>query len=186
MTGFNSLAGQVLVSQPKNISPHFSKSIVLVVQHGVNGAWGVVVNKESNTLDMSTVMNAGGIEYKGIQKAYLGGPVEPARVHVVHTMDWFSSSTLQITPELGITGDMTILAAIAANEGPQLWRAGVGLAAWSAGQLEGEQSGISPWTPDHRWLTAPATPDICLSGSGEEQWQRAISHCVNQKIADLF
>lgn len=186
MTGFNSLSGQILVSQPKNLNPHFAKSIVLVVQHGVNGAWGVVVNKESNTLDVHAVMNAAGIDFKGNLKAYLGGPVEPARVHVVHSMDWFSSSTLQITPDLGITGDMSVLAAIAANEGPKLWRAGVGLAAWSAGQLEGEQSGISPWTPDHRWLVAPATPEICLTGSGEEQWQRAIGHCVNQKIADLF
>lgn len=186
MTGFNSLAGQVLVSQPKSMSPHFAKSIVLIVQHGVNGAWGVVVNKEANTLDINKIMGAAGIEYPGNQKAYMGGPVEPARVHVVHSMDWFSSSTLRITQDLGITGDVSILAAIAANEGPQLWRAGVGLAAWSAGQLEGEQSGVAPWTPDHRWLTAPATPEICLTGSGEEQWQRAISHCVNQKIADLF
>lgn len=186
MTGFNSLAGQILVSQPKNSSPHFAKSIVLVVQHGINGAWGVIVNKESHTLDIHTVMKAAGIEFQGNQKVYLGGPVEPARVHVVHSMDWFSSSTLQITSEIGITGDLSVLAAISQGEGPKLWRAGVGLAAWSAGQLEGEQSGIAPWTPDHRWLTAPAALDICLSGSGEEQWQRAISHCVNNKIADLF
>lgn len=186
MTGFNSMAGQVLVSQPKCNSPHFSKGVVLVTQHGVNGAWGVMVNKEANTLDMQTVMNAAGIQYNNNSKVYLGGPVEPARVHIVHTMDWSSPSTLQITPELGITGDVSVLAAIAGGDGPHMWRAGVGLAAWSAGQLDGEMSGIAPWTPDHQWLTAPATVDVCLTGTGEEQWQRAISHCVNQKIADLF
>ena len=186
MTGFNSLAGQILVSQPKNMSPHFAKGVVLIVQHGINGAWGVMLNKEAITIDMPTVMRAAGIDYQGNQRVYLGGPVEPARVHVVHSMDWFSSSTLQITPDLGITGDLSVLAAISQGEGPSLWRVGVGLAAWSAGQLEGEQSGIAPWTPDHRWLTAPATPEVCLTGSGEEQWQRAISHCVNNQIASLF
>lgn len=186
MTVFNSLAGQILVSQPKNTSPHFSKSVILVTQHGVNGAWGVVVNRESNTLDIQAVMKAAGIEYSGNSKVYIGGPVEPTRVHVVHSMDWSSASTLQITPELGITGDLSVLAAICHNEGPTLWRAGIGLSAWSAGQLDGEQSGIAPWTAEHKWLTAPATVDICLSGTGEEQWQRAISHCVNNKIADLF
>ncbi len=186
MTGFKSLAGQILVSQPKCTSPHFAKGLVLVVQHGVNGAWGVMMNKEANTLDMKTVMQAAGIQYQGNSKVYLGGPVEPARVHVVHTMDWNSPGTVRITPELGITGDMSILAAISQNEGPEIWRAGVGLAAWSAGQLDGEQSGVPPWTPDHRWLTAPATVDICLSGTGDEQWQRAISHCVNNKISEFF
>jgi putative transcriptional regulator len=186
MTGFKSLAGQILVSQPKNLSPHFARSVVLVTQHGVNGAWGVIVNHESNTIDIKAVMSAAGIDYGGYSKVYLGGPVEPTRVHVVHTMDWFSSSTMQVTPEIGITGDLTILSAIAGGEGPEMWRVGVGLAAWSAGQLDGEQSGISPWNPDHRWLTAPATADICLSGTGEEQWQRAISHCVNNQISSLF
>jgi putative transcriptional regulator len=186
MTSFNSLMGNVLVSQPKNNSPHFSKAVILLAQHGVNGAWGVVVNKEANAVTMKTVMQAAGIEYNGFSNVYVGGPVEPARVHVVHTMDWSSPSTLQITPDLGITGDISILAAIAGNDGPAIWRPGIGLAAWSAGQLDGEMSGISPWTPDHRWLTAPASIDVCLSGTGEEQWQRAISHCVNQKISSLF
>jgi len=186
MTAFKSLTGQILVSQPKCTSPHFAKGVVLVAQHGVNGAWGVMLNKEANTINIRTVMQAAGIEYGGNSTVYLGGPVEPARVHVVHTMDWSSPSTMQITPEIGITGDMSIMAAIAGGEGPNIWRAGVGLAAWSAGQLDGEQSGIAPWTPDHRWLTAPASVEVCLSGTGEEQWQRAISHCVNNKIADLF
>lgn len=186
MTAFNSLTGNILVTQPKTNSNHFSKSVILVAQHGVNGAWGVTVNKEANALDIRAVMAAAGIEFNSNQRVYVGGPVEPTRVHVVHSMDWFSSSTLQITPELGITGDVSVLAAISQGEGPALWRVGIGLAAWSAGQLEGEMSGMHPWTQDHQWLMAPANPEICLVGTGEEQWQRAISHCVNQKIATLF
>jgi len=186
MTGFNSLAGNILVSQPKNTNPHFAKGVILLAQHGVNGAWGVMLNKEANTLDVKVIMQSAGIDYKGNAHVYIGGPVEPTRVQIVHTLDWSSPGTLQIGPNLGITGEFSVLAAISNNEGPNLWRAGVGLAAWSAGQLDGEMSGIAPWTADHRWLIAPATPEICLSGSGEEQWQRAISHCVNQKISELF
>jgi putative transcriptional regulator len=186
MTSFETFSGKILVSQPKCTSPHFGKGVVLVVQHGINGAWGVMLNKEAKTVDIGTVMHAAGINYSGNSTVYLGGPVEPARVHVVHSMDWSSASTVQVTHDIGITGDMTIMAAIAGGEGPTLWRAGIGLAAWSAGQLDGEMSGISPWTPDHRWLCAPATVDVCLSGTGEEQWQRAISHCVNNQIATLF
>jgi putative transcriptional regulator len=194
MSTFKSLAGQILVSQPKNNNGHFQKSVIIIAQHGPAGAWGVVVNKEAPQVGIQTVMSAAGIDYP--EKlltipgkngpVYMGGPVEQTRVHVVHTMDWFSNSTIQITSDLGITGEMSVLAAIAQDEGPEMWRVGVGLAAWSAGQLDGEQSGIPPWTTDHQWLTTKAATDLVLSGSGEEQWQRAIEACVNNKIAELF
>jgi putative transcriptional regulator len=194
MTANKSLAGNILVAQPKSTNGHFQKSVVLVAQHGPAGAWGVILNKEAKALNLQNVMAAAGIDYPDRLMRipgkngpiFIGGPVEQTRVHVVHTMDWFSSSTIEITPGIGITGDISILAAIAAEEGPEMWRIGVGLAAWSAGQLDGEQSGLAPWTPDHTWLTCPATTDLVLSGGGEEQWQRCIDACVSNKIADLF
>jgi len=194
MSTFKNLAGQLLIAQPRCQVGHFQKSVVILAQHGPAGAWGVVVNKVAPSVDIQTVMSAGGIAYpeKFLSipgkngPIYQGGPVEQTRVHVVHSMDWFASSTIQITSEIGITGEMSVLAAISQDEGPEMWRIGVGLAAWSAGQLDGEQSGIAPWSPDHQWLTTHATKDLVLSGSGEEQWQRCIDACVTDKIAELF
>jgi len=180
------LTGQLLIAQPKNQDGHFSKSVVMIAQHGLTGAWGVVVNRPAKTINMQNVMAAVGIDYSGNEMVYVGGPVEPTRVHVVHTMDWFSSSTLQITDEIGITGDVSVLSAISLGQGPKLYRAGIGLSVWSAGQLEGEQSGLEPWNETHRWLTTPACIELCLTGSGEEQWQRAINQCVNRRISDFF
>ena len=186
MNNSNFLNGQILVSQPKNLDHHFSKSVVLMAQHSITGAWGVIVNKPARTVTMQNIMIAAGIEYQGPELVYLGGPVESTRVHVIHTLDWSSPSTLKITDQIGITGDISILSAISAGEGPKLYRTGVGLSVWSAGQLDGEQSGLDPWNDSHRWLTTPATIDLCLTGAGEEQWQRAIDRCVTECIADLF
>jgi putative transcriptional regulator len=186
MTTTEFLAGQILVSQPKNSDGHFAKSIVLIAQHSISGAWGVVVNRPALRVNMQAIMLAAGIEYSGNEVIYVGGPVEPTRVHVVHSMDWFSGSTLKITDEIGITGDVSVLAAISQGQGPKLYRAGVGLAVWSAGQLEGEQSGLEPWTASHKWLTTNASIDLCLTGAGEEQWQRCIDHCVSQRVSSLF
>ena len=180
------LTGKILVAPPRHNEGHFSKTVVLVAQHGINGAWGVIMNRPAKTVNMQAIMNAAGIEYHGNETVYVGGPVEPTRVHVVHTLDWTSSSTLKITEDLGITGDISVLAAISQGQGPQLYRAGIGLAVWSAGQLDGEMSGIEPWTPQHQWLTTDANIELCLTGSGEEQWQRSINECVNQKISQLF
>lgn len=180
------LTGKLLVAQPRHQDGHFAKTAVLVAQHSMSGAWGVVVNRAAKTVNMQAIMHAAGIEYDGNEVIYVGGPVEPTRVHVIHSLDWSSHSTLRITDTIGITGDVSVLAAISAGQGPELYRAGVGLAVWSAGQLEGEQSGIEPWTEKHQWLTTDATIELCLTGAGEEQWQRAINECVNQRIATLF
>lgn len=186
MSTSESLAGQLIVAPPKNQEGHFSKTVVLVAQHGLSGAWGVVVNRPAKTVTMQAIMSAAGIEYGGNETVYIGGPVEPTRVHVVHSLDWSSSTTMRVTDDIGITGDMSILSAIAAGEGPRLYRAGIGLSVWSAGQLDGEMSGLEPWTPSHQWLTVPSSIDLCLTGGGEEQWQRAINECVNRRIASLF
>ena len=180
------LTGKLLVTQPCNNSGHFSKGVVLVAQHSLSGAWGVIVNRPAKTVNMQNIMAAAGIDYDGNETIYVGGPVEPTRVHVVHTLDWSSASTLRITDDLGITGDVSVLAAISQGQGPELYRAGVGLAVWAAGQLDGEQSGISPWTPGHRWLTADASIELCLTGAGEEQWHRAVGQSVNQQVSSFF
>lgn len=180
------LTGQLLVSQPKHTEGHFSKSVILVAQHNDSGAWGVITNRIARTVKLKHIMEAAGIEFDGDEMAYIGGPVEPTRVQVVHTLDWSSSNTLKITDDIGITGDVSVLAAITKGEGPKLYRAGVGLSVWSAGQLDGEQSGVAPWTPDHQWLTTPATVDLVLNGIGEEQWQTAIDACVKHRISELF
>ena len=182
----NFLTGKLIISPPRNNDGHFSKSVVLIAQHSENGAWGIVLNKLSKTFSMQTIMSAVGIDCAYDESIYIGGPVEPTRVQVVHTLDWKGSGTLKITDNIGITGDTSVLAAIAGGEGPKFFRAGIGLSVWSAGQLEGELSGLTPWTKIHQWLTTDATFELCLTGGGEEQWQRAINKCVNERIATLF
>jgi putative transcriptional regulator len=182
-----SYLGKVLIAQPRNQDGNFAHSVVLIAHHNSSGAWGVICNKPARTVTMQAVMAAAGIDdFRGNNSVYIGGPVEPTRVHVIHTLDWYSGSTVRITDELGITGDVGILAAISRGEGPRLYRTGVGLAVWTAGQLEGEQSGLDPWGPMHRWLVTDSSVELCLTGGGEEQWQRAISQCVNEKVAGLF
>ena len=180
--------GKLLVAQPiaEEYSRHFAKAVVLVAQHSMSGTWGVVVNNHTANVKMTEVFAAAGIDCQLNEEVYIGGPVEKSRVHVIHTMDWSSSSTLEITKDIGITGDISVLAAISRGEGPKMYRIGIGLAVWAPGQLEGEQSGIPPWGPQNRWLTTDATLDLVLTGMGEEQWQRAINECVNQSISDFF
>jgi putative transcriptional regulator len=186
MTKIENLTGKIIIAQPAFYSGHFSKSIVLIAQHGEGGSWGVVLNRLARTVTMKEVMKAAGVEYHRDEAIYIGGPVEPTRIHVVHSLDWSSSGTMCINDEIGITGDLSILAAISAGEGPDYYRAGIGLAVWSAGQLDGEMKGQSPWKPEQRWLTTDATVNLCFNELGEEQWHNAIGHCIEERVSDLF
>ena len=180
------LAGKLLISQPAIQTGHFSKSVILVAQHSKVGAWGVVVNKIAKTITMKTIMETVGIEYHRDEAIYIGGPVETNRVHVVHSLDWSSSGTMCVTDEIGITGDVSVLAAISAGVGPEYYRAGIGLAVWSSGQLDGEMTGSAPWKSHHQWLTADGTIDLCLNGLGDDQWNNAVGHCIQQRVSEFF
>ena len=67
------LTGKLLVTQPCNNSGHFSKGVVLVAQHSLSGAWGVIVNRPAKTVNMQNIMAAAGIDYDGNETIYVGG-----------------------------------------------------------------------------------------------------------------
>ena len=185
MNILNNLTGNLLISHPANCENYFSRSVILLVQHTSQGSWGVVVNRRAKTVSMQSVMNTIGIEYSGLEPVYIGGPIETSRVHIIHTLDWISSGTLSITDDIGITGDMSILAAISKGMGPAKFKTGVGLVLWGPGQLEQEQQNMS-LKAGQSWLTIPATVDLCLSESGDKQWQRSIDTVITQQVSELF
>ena len=179
-----SLAGHILVSQPKSEDNYFAKSIIFLAKHSSNGSWGLVVNKPTPTLSIGTIMESVGIMSKKQDKVYVGGPVDTNRVFIIHTMDWSSSNTIRVTPDIGITNEMAVLAAISKDQGPALFRTCVGTCGWAPGQLDGEIKGDPPWKPTNRWLHAPATIESVFNLSDDEQWQRGIEIVAHNAVSN--
>lgn len=183
MNEVKNLSGKILVSHPKCEDPYFSKSVILLAKHGSQGAWGLMVNKQTTNLSLGTIMQAVGINSIKTDKVYVGGPVDTHRVFIVHSLDWQSSNTIQITKDIGITNELQILAAIDRNQGPSLFRTCIGQCGWGSGQLDGEYQGEHPWKPQNRWLAAPATIESVFSLSNEEQWQRGIEQVAQHTVS---
>jgi len=177
--------GKIIIAQPRCISNFFAKSTILIGEHAHNGAWGVIINRIFSRLEtgLGTVMKQAGIEVEpGMDyPLYVGGPLETNRINVVHSMDWSSHSTVQITKDLGITSDLSVMIAIAGHRGPEHFRACVGICRWGEGQLEGEMAGIPPWLPQHRWLQAPATTENVFEHQESFQWQHAILDAAKEQ-----
>jgi putative transcriptional regulator len=180
------LTGRILVTPPRNSDAHFSKGVVFIARHSSTGAWGLMFNKPTPKLTLDQIMFSVGIMSNKKDRIYLGGPIDTHRVYILHSMDWSSSSTIQITSDIGITNDMTILSAISVNEGPALFRTCLGMASWGPGQLDGEYYGESPWKQENRWLDAPATIESIFDLQEEEQWNKAIEMAAREKISKWF
>lgn len=182
-------SGKLLIAQPKCVSNFFSETVILTVSHATHGAWGMIVNKRfsGDSMNLNDLLDSVGIERDRnfTEPLYIGGPIERSKVAVLHTPDWMGHSTQQVTDYIYMTNDISILAAISRNEGPEKYRIICGLSAWGSGQLEGEMQGQAPWTPQHRWLTAPATGEIFLYDD-RELWNRSLQTAVNLEVKEWF
>lgn len=167
----SSLVGTLLVAMPAMDDPRFARSVVLVCQHGSDGAMGLVINRlaEYHLRDVFeqmqiTVKRAPLLEQPVLQ----GGPVHSDRGFVLHDGEREWDSSLRVGSSLAITTSRDVLEALARDEGPARFLLALGYAGWGEGQLESELS-------DNAWLTVPADADLLFEVPLEQRWTIANS-----------
>ncbi len=145
-----------LMAMPHMADPNFAHKLIYLVEHGPEGAMGLVVNDPSG-LSLADVLE----QLRPDQASpalcqslpvFSGGPVQTDRGFVLHPRDHSYQATLALG-ELGMTTSQDVLFAIADGDGPQRYLIALGYAGWDAGQLEAELAG-------NTWLSCPARLDI--------------------------
>ena len=175
------MKGQFLVASPKLADPNFFHTVVLLVQHGEEGALGLVINRPMATTikDVWAEVKAegeGSGECAVEGHLYQGGPCEGALM-VLHG----DESNTEMTVGDGLYFCMrreTIERVVAEN--PPHARFFVGYAGWSSGQLENELEGGS-------WLLAPADAKAVFESADERLWGdlvRALSRAAVTGLVD--
>ena len=160
MTG-ESLKGRLLVATPGLSDPNFSRTVVLLIEHGDEGALGVVLNRPSE-LEVSEPLPAWADMAAQPPVVFVGGPVSPSsaiclgRVAVVEGDDW--------EPVVGPLGAVDLnLEPEEVTPRPELVRVFAGYAGWGPRQLEAEiLSG--------GWFVVDAEPDDVLSPEPGDLW----------------
>src|SRR3546814_5192975 len=61
---------------------------------------------------------------------HVGGPVEPKRGFVLHSLDWGGEGSVQVSDRWQLTATLDILRAIAEGRGPSHWVIALGYAGW--------------------------------------------------------
>jgi putative transcriptional regulator len=154
-----SLRGQLLIAAPALNDPNFRRTVVLIGEHGDEGAMGIVLNRPSATEVEEAVpplADLAGVD--GL--VFVGGPVQPQAVVVLGDfVEPDDAGTLVLETVGFLQGDLD------PAETGEVTRARVfaGYAGWGPGQLEAELD-------EGSWIVEPALPADVFTDRPDELW----------------
>jgi len=157
-------AGRLLVATPALGDPNFSRTVVLLVQHQADvGSLGIVLNRPLK-VKLSDVLH--GLPEERQEKLWLGGPVQPEELQVLHRMEALAALSTAVEEGVWI-GQGTefvarLLVSVGADPQGRHYRCFAGYAGWGSGQLQAE-------IKDHAWVVVPCGPEAAF-GSDHDLW----------------
>lgn len=160
--------GHFLLALPGMADTRFDHSIVALCVHDENGALGIAVGDEMDGVTLRELLESFDIDGSQVADVPVlrGGPVEPRRGFVLHSLDWGGQDMVQVGDRWGLSGSLDILRAIAEGRGPDRYLVALGYAGWGAGQLEQEMTGES-------WFLADGDPDLLFDVPTQRKWAAA-------------
>jgi putative transcriptional regulator len=178
----SNLAPGLLLAMPQLADPNFSRAVVLMIEHGEAGSFGLVINHPS-PIRAAELLDSLEMSWRGEDSAvvWAGGPVSPSTGWVLHEPIGIAQAgvggTIAITSSISLSTSPDRLRAIA-NQPPRNIRLLLGYSGWGPGQLAQEMSRGA-------WLHTDATPNLVFETPPDEIWERAMGSLgINPR--DLF
>lgn len=179
----SSLALNLLCAVPQLADPNFVRSVVLIVDHTPEGAFGLIVNHELPTT-IGEFADAVELRWEGPseQPLRLAGPVEPVRAFLLHDQPDWDPMADAIAPGAFLT---STLEGVRLHSESRFGAQGrflvfLGYAGWGPGQLEAEMAQGS-------WLAVPLQ-----DGAGAEAavpvswlWETAAGQMWQEALAAI-
>ena len=166
-----SLAGQILIAAPTMGDPRFFHTVILLLRHDRNGAFGIVINRPIEQRTIKSLLEGTGDQGAGVDGSlmvFAGGPVQPELGFVVHSGEYHRPDSLAVGLEVAMTADKEILRDIGRHQGPKKSLFAFGYAGWGPGQLEGE-------IDHHDWFTTTGDPKLIFDDNRGHLWDEAMA-----------
>ncbi|MEK6526773.1 MAG: YqgE/AlgH family protein [Nitrospirota bacterium] len=155
--------GIFLIASPSLRDPNFRQSVVLLCEHGPEGALGVVVNRPT-AMHISEVLPQVPVLESQRHVLFSGGPVQPNHVLLLYRLTQEPPDTHHVFDGVYLGGDTTSLERVLATPaGTEAFRAYLGYSGWGPGQLEQEMKTGS-------WITLPADPTVVFEKDPSRIW----------------
>ncbi|HEY8000549.1 MAG TPA: YqgE/AlgH family protein, partial [Solirubrobacterales bacterium] len=94
-----SLRGRLLIASPALVDPNFARSVVLITEHGPEGAMGVVLNRPSE-IEVGDVAPELNVVVEG-EPVFVGGPVQPQALVVLAEFDDATAAAWIVVADVG-------------------------------------------------------------------------------------
>jgi putative transcriptional regulator len=162
-----SVAPALLLSMPQLDDPNFRRTVVLLCQHTGDGAWGLVLNRQTDTPAAQAVRLDPPIVRDNGLTLWEGGPVERERGCLLLGDDPNDIEAVQICHGLYISGSANLLRQLLERDAPTRARLLMGYAGWGPGQLDAELR-------ESAWLISQVDLDLIFDVPPIEMWETAI------------
>lgn len=162
-------AGSVLASAPDMLDPNFMHTVVLIVQHSSDGAYGLVINRPA-TITLDVLLSDHPILSRQRFPVFSGGPVGLDTLQFLHCAPEQVPGGVELAPGLYLGGDLEALARYIAadfDEAARHVRMLLGYSGWSAKQLEAELA-------QGAWVPAALQPEWVFQPDGAAVWRRVL------------
>jgi putative transcriptional regulator len=168
---FPSLVGQVLVALPDMGDPRFQRTVILIVRHNKQGAFGITINRPIGDHSLASLLEMLGerdTSAEGDVRIFAGGPVQPEVGFVVHSAEYVRDETIAINDIVAVTSSTDVLRDISHHKGPRKTLVAFGYAGWAPGQLESELARDD-------WSTTAADSELIFEMSRDRVWESAMA-----------
>ncbi|MDH5654985.1 MAG: YqgE/AlgH family protein [Spirochaetia bacterium] len=172
-----SLKGYFLISESNMSDPNFYQTVVLILEHNHEGAFGLVVNRCSK-LTLGDVMPDYQNERGYSCPIYVGGPVQQEYIFVLHSdVPGVENSESSIKPVEGVVFEPSFRKlenyfnvdywkTLPIEDRPDI-HIFLGFSGWAPGQLENEMK-------QGAWVIHKASARIVFHKNPEEGWKDAL------------
>lgn len=163
------LTGRLLVATPLIGDPNFDRTVILVLEHGEDGAIGVVLNRPTDT-ELADPLPDWGLVAAEPRVVFVGGPVgHGSAIGVARTA---GSATGELSDGAApVAGPLSTVDLSRAPEDVrpdvEAVRVFAGYAGWGGGQVEGEIAAGA-------WLIVDAEPGDAFSPEPAALWRSVL------------
>lgn len=159
----------LLIAMPQVVDPFFHRSVILLLEHGSDGSFGLIVNRPSE-VSVRDILSELEVSWGGDPETtgWFGGPVQPNVGTVLYGADDAKTldTIIEIAPGLRVSRDVRVLVSMVERP-PTHFRLILGYAGWEAGQLEQE-------IERNDWLIAPVDLATLFGDEPSLMWEEAL------------
>lgn len=157
------LRGQLLLDSGSLYGSFFYRTVVLVCTHDEDGAFGLILNRDSGMKVGEALPNAKLPDSVKALPLFIGGPVQPGVLSYLVTDEFLPDAN--VMPGVSVGHSLEELIDLASYAPPtRKIRVFAGYSGWSPGQLENE-------IKHKAWLVHPASKELIFHPKPEDLWR---------------